>query len=103
MAGARARRVPEVYQWTPDMLVAHMAEQGRRLGLVIDLTYTSKYYLPDKAFKPLGIAHVKLPARGHGEVPSPLVASQFFWNVCSWKLHFQNQWAQACFCAALCA
>jgi hypothetical protein len=93
VAGTRARRIPEVYQWTPDMLVAAMAGRGRRLGLVIDLTFTSKHYDADKAFrKPHSIEHVKLQSRGHGEVPTPQTVSAFFWTVRRWTLLFQQQW-----------
>ena len=101
MAGARARRIPDVYQWSPDVLMKAMNDRGQRLGLVIDLTFTDKYYNPDKAFKPFDIAHVKLESRGHGEVPSPLTVSKFFWAVRKATMAFQHQWLQARICHLL--
>jgi hypothetical protein len=92
VAGGRAKRIPEVYQWTPDMLMAHMAMDGKRLGLVIDLTCTDKYYSPEMAFKRAHVAHEKLESRGHGEVPSALVVNQFYWTVRTYTLHFQQLW-----------
>ena len=74
------------------MLVKLMAERGRRLGLVIDLTYSLKYYEPDMAFKPHGVAHEKLQSRGHGEVPTAATVNAFFWLVRKYTMQFQQQW-----------
>ena len=95
IAGGRARRIPDVYQWTPDMLVALMAERKRRLGLVIDLTFSDKYYDADKAFKPHHVAYVKLKSRGHGEVPAPATVNAFFWAVRKFTVQFQAEWQRA--------
>lgn len=92
MAGGRARRIPEVYQFTPDMLVAEMKRRGRLVGVVVDLTATTKYYDPEKAFKKQGIVHVKLRSKGHGEVPPPLVVNTFYWEVRKHLMMLQAQW-----------
>jgi hypothetical protein len=94
MAGNRARRIPEVYQFAPDNLMAEMAKRGRLVGVVIDLTSTSKYYDPEKAFKPKGIAHIKLASKGHGEVPQPLIVNTFFWEVRKHMMMLQQRWYQ---------
>ena len=92
MAGGRARRIPEVYQFTPDMLIAEMKQRGRLVGVVVDLTATTKYYDPEKAFTKRGIAHVKLRSKGHGEVPPPLVVNTFYWEVRKQLMMLQAQW-----------
>lgn len=94
VAGKRAEGIPDVYQFTPDHLMAEMARRGRLVGVVIDLTATEKYYDPGKAFKPRGITHIKLASKGHGEVPTPLVVNTFFWEVRKHMMMLQQQWLQ---------
>jgi len=36
--------VPEENQFTPDILMSRIQEQGLELGMIIDLTFTRKYY-----------------------------------------------------------
>ncbi|CAL5210801.1 unnamed protein product [Lathyrus oleraceus] len=53
---------------------------GRKLGLVIDLTNTSRYY-PVTDLKKEGIKHVKIQCRGRGSVPDNLSVNQFVYEV----------------------
>lgn len=64
-------------RFTPEDLIESVKGLGKNLVLVIDLTYTTRYY-NKKEFK--NISHVKIFTRGH-VVPSPDRVSQFFETV----------------------
>ncbi|KAF1888636.1 hypothetical protein Lal_00011410 [Lupinus albus] len=53
---------------------------GRKLGLVIDLTNTSRYY-PVSDLKKEGIKHVKIQCKGRDSVPDNLAVNQFVYEV----------------------
>ncbi|XP_019432012.1 PREDICTED: mRNA-capping enzyme-like isoform X2 [Lupinus angustifolius] len=53
---------------------------GRKLGLVIDLTNTSRYY-PVTDLKKEGIKHVKIQCKGRDSVPDNLAVNQFVYEV----------------------
>ncbi|KAK4268654.1 hypothetical protein QN277_025274 [Acacia crassicarpa] len=53
---------------------------GRKLGLVIDLTNTSRYY-PVSDLKKEGIKHVKIQCKGRASVPDNLSVNQFVHEV----------------------
>ncbi|GAU13939.1 hypothetical protein TSUD_262660, partial [Trifolium subterraneum] len=53
---------------------------GRKLGLVIDLTNTSRYY-PVTDLKKEGIKHVKIQCRGRDSVPENSSVNQFVYEV----------------------
>ncbi|KAI4353170.1 hypothetical protein L6164_002141 [Bauhinia variegata] len=53
---------------------------GRKLGLVIDLTNTSRYY-PVTDLKKEGIKHVKIQCKGRDSVPDNLSVNQFVYEV----------------------
>jgi len=58
-----------MYRFSPTDLFKSLDGKGR-LGMVIDLTKTSRYY--DKTeFERLGVKHVKIECAGRGEVPEP--------------------------------
>ena len=69
-----------------DEAVAALQELGSRAGLppagtgvvgmVIDLTKTSRYYDPQE-FSRLGVQHVKVPCRGHGSAPDEAAVNKF--------------------------
>jgi hypothetical protein len=46
--------------FTPDELVARQAALGREIGLVVDLTFTSRYYRGQIEFEEKGIRHKKI-------------------------------------------
>lgn len=86
------QRVPPVYQWKPTDVVAHVRDtHGARVGTVIDLTMSRRYYKPDE-FLSLGIQHVKIPCRGHGQVPEPRHVNQFVWEVRKAQKLAQDVW-----------
>ncbi|XP_004514944.1 uncharacterized protein [Cicer arietinum] len=53
---------------------------GRKLGLVIDLTNTTRYY-PVTDLKKEGIKHVKIQCRGRDSVPENSAVNQFVYEV----------------------
>ncbi|KAK7256866.1 hypothetical protein RIF29_30409 [Crotalaria pallida] len=53
---------------------------GRKLGLVIDLTNTSRYY-PVSDLKKEGIKHVKIQCKGRDSVPDNLSVNHFVYEV----------------------
>jgi mRNA-capping enzyme len=53
---------------------------GRKLGLVIDLTNTSRYY-PVAEMKKEGIKHVKINCKGRDSVPENEAVNQFVYEV----------------------
>jgi hypothetical protein len=46
--------------FTPDELIAREAALGREIGLVVDLTFTSRYYRGQTEFEEKGIRHKKI-------------------------------------------
>lgn len=59
---------------------------GRELGLVIDLTNTTRYYSPAD-WKKQGIKHVKIACKGRDSVPDNESVNNFFYEV----LHFLSR------------
>jgi hypothetical protein len=59
-------------RFTPAMAVAQVAAQGKRVGLVIDLTRTHRYYDPAEVER-LGVPHIKIPCHGRDGPPEPEV------------------------------
>lgn len=53
---------------------------GRELGLVIDLTNTTRYYQPSD-WKKQGIKHVKIACKGRDSVPDPESVNTFVYEV----------------------
>ncbi|CAH2253450.1 jg6414 [Pararge aegeria aegeria] len=74
-------QVQDIYRFTPTMLFDSVKSFKRKLGLWIDLTYTSRFY--DKAeIEKRDCKYVKVQCRGHGETPS-LEQTQKFIKVVS--------------------
>lgn len=88
------QKVPTVYQWKPSDVVAHLRDTwGVRVGTVIDLTMSRRYYKPDE-FLSLGIQHIKIPCRGHGQVPEAKHVNLFVWEVRKAQKLAQDVWEQ---------
>ncbi|KAI0229157.1 RNA/RNP complex-1-interacting phosphatase [Lamellibrachia satsuma] len=71
--------VEESDRMTPCDLVAKVKSMGHKLGLVVDLTNTSRYY-NYKEIEDLGICYHKIHTEGH-VVPSKAVRKNFFASV----------------------
>lgn len=61
--------VPEECRFTVDMLLESMKVYKKKLGLVVDLTNTTRFY-NSKDVEDKGVRYVKMQCRGHGETPS---------------------------------
>ncbi|XP_042420382.1 mRNA-capping enzyme-like isoform X2 [Zingiber officinale] len=55
-------------RYSSKQVINKLRSQGRELGLVIDLTNTSRYYSQSEWIK-IGIKHVKIPCKGRDSVP----------------------------------
>ncbi|XP_013412847.1 RNA/RNP complex-1-interacting phosphatase-like isoform X2 [Lingula anatina] len=70
------RKLDDRSQWfTPSMLVEKLSAKGKKLGAIIDLTNTQRYYDPQE-IKSCGIEYNKLNTVGH-VVPSKDVIDSF--------------------------
>ncbi|XP_065920972.1 RNA/RNP complex-1-interacting phosphatase homolog [Dysidea avara] len=71
----RPEGVPPSEEFTPRHLVDNLQKKGQKLGLVVDLTFTSRYYNPAE-FLSFGVRHNKVACPGQ-EVPSVEVYNNF--------------------------
>lgn len=80
--GARwLRQVDEDTRFTPaDAVELAMEKQGRRVGMVVDLTFSSKYYEPTEWTR-LGVRYIKIRCRGRGEAPDADAVNSFVFEV----------------------
>jgi len=62
--------------WTPATFLRFAAARGTPVGLVIDLTYTTRYYSP-AALAAAGVQHLRIPERGHSAVPARANVARF--------------------------
>ncbi|KAL5471010.1 hypothetical protein EMCRGX_G029081 [Ephydatia muelleri] len=69
------RTVAVEEEFTPTHLMDMLEEKQHTLGLVIDLTFTSRYYSP-REFEDRGVLHVKILCPGR-DIPDDDVYSQF--------------------------
>uniref|UniRef100_A0A2C9M151 Uncharacterized protein n=2 Tax=Biomphalaria glabrata TaxID=6526 RepID=A0A2C9M151_BIOGL len=68
-------KVEEKEKFSPAILLKTLEEQGHKLGAIIDLTYTWKYY-EKQDFETSSIKHWKIFTKGH-DVPSEGVFQKF--------------------------
>ncbi|XP_028402257.1 mRNA-capping enzyme-like [Dendronephthya gigantea] len=77
--------VPEENRWQLPMLLGYLARYKKTLGLVIDLTNTSRFYNRND-LDDAGIKYIKINCKGHGEAPNVEQTNNFirtcskFWN-----------------------
>lgn len=74
LKGAISQRLTTNQKFSPKDLIAKMKEQNEELGLIIDLTYTTRYYTEKDL--PKSIQYQKLYTVGH-EVPDDATILQF--------------------------
>eukprot|EP00058_Branchiostoma_floridae_P002476 XP_002587964.1 hypothetical protein BRAFLDRAFT_87359 [Branchiostoma floridae] len=75
-------QVPEENRFQWPMLFAYVNGMGAKMGLVIDLTNTNRFYNKEQEVERNGVKHVKLQCRGHGETPNEEQTSAFV-NLCA--------------------
>eukprot|EP00286_Rhodomonas_abbreviata_P019623 CAMPEP_0181306276 /NCGR_PEP_ID=MMETSP1101-20121128/10207_1 /TAXON_ID=46948 /ORGANISM="Rhodomonas abbreviata, Strain Caron Lab Isolate" /LENGTH=357 /DNA_ID=CAMNT_0023412309 /DNA_START=425 /DNA_END=1495 /DNA_ORIENTATION=- len=56
-------------KFTPEQFLNEQRTHGREIGLVVDLTYTDKYYDGEKEFVSRGVSYIKIPEKGHSSHP----------------------------------
>ncbi|XRA98974.1 mRNA-capping enzyme [Pycnococcus provasolii] len=84
---------PDTNRYTPQMAVERQRMAGRQLGLVIDLTNSSRYYNPQE-FSNLGVERVRVPCVGRDECPSPEAISAFCFYVQEFQMRDQIRVAE---------
>ncbi|PIK33875.1 putative mRNA-capping enzyme [Apostichopus japonicus] len=62
-------KIPEEDRFYLQMIFAYVQSKQRKVGLVVDLTNTSRFYDKSEVEK-TGAKYIKLQCRGHGEAPS---------------------------------
>ncbi|KAK2884298.1 hypothetical protein Q8A67_017935 [Cirrhinus molitorella] len=73
-------KVPEENRFHPSMLSNYLKSLKVKMGLLVDLTNTSRFY--DRAeIEKEGIKYVKLSCKGHGECPTAETTTMFI-NLC---------------------
>ncbi|CAM0874827.1 unnamed protein product [Alopecurus aequalis] len=72
--------VPPGKRYSSKQVINKQRKAGRDIGLVIDLTNTSRYYSPAEWTKQ-GIKHVKIPCRGRDAVPDNESVNVFVYEV----------------------
>ncbi|XP_036406015.1 mRNA-capping enzyme [Megalops cyprinoides] len=68
--------VPEECRFHPSMLSNYLKSLKVKMGLLIDLTNTTRFYDRNEIEKE-GIKYVKLQCKGHGECPTPETTEMF--------------------------
>eukprot|EP00794_Sanderia_malayensis_P011972 gene11972-13209_t len=74
-------QVPDEYRFHFPMLNAYLKANKLELGLIIDLTNTTRFY-NQQVVESEGIRYCKLHCRGHGETPT-LTQINLFLSICS--------------------
>ncbi|KAF6732248.1 mRNA-capping enzyme [Oryzias melastigma] len=69
-------QVEEAYRFHPSMLFNHLKSLKVKMGLLVDLTNTNRFYDRNDIEKE-GIKYVKLACKGHGECPSREITATF--------------------------
>ncbi|XP_008235258.1 PREDICTED: mRNA-capping enzyme-like [Prunus mume] len=72
--------------YTPKQVIHQQRLLGRELGLVIDLTNTTRYY-PVSDWTKEGIRHVKIQCRGRDSVPDNVAVDKFIYEVSQFFSH----------------
>ena len=72
-----AFKVPLDREFTMNRLLEHIKKTyNSKLGLIIDLTNTTKYY-DSECLKPLNIKYIKIFNKGYGNAPSQEIVNLF--------------------------
>jgi len=74
--------VPEEYKFTPQSFLNQMKERKIDVGLVINLTFSSRYYDGDEFIDDHNIQYKQISCRGHNEAPQARERAEFI-RVCS--------------------
>lgn len=74
--------VPPDYKFSPTSFFEQMRERKINIGLVINLTFSSRYYDGDEIIDDHNVEYKQIVCRGHNEAPQPKEQAEFI-RVCS--------------------
>lgn len=74
--------LPEAYKFSPEIFISRMRELKIDIGLIINLTFSTRYYDLQAITGEYDIEHHQIFCRGHNEAPSGQERSQFI-KTCS--------------------
>lgn len=74
--------LPPGYQYTPRLFLDQMRERKIDVGLIINLSYSHRYYDSDEIQDEFNIDYKHIACRGHNEVPQPSEREEFL-KVCN--------------------
>lgn len=69
--------LPQGYEFTPDVFIKQTKDRKLNVGLLINLSYTNKYYHPDDFIDNHNIQYKHISCRGHNEAPQPKERAEF--------------------------
>lgn len=69
--------LPPGYIFTPEIFIDQMKEKKLDVGLLINLTFTTKYYDYNQVMDDLDIEFKQIACRGHNEAPQPHEQNEF--------------------------
>ncbi|KAF3334263.1 mRNA-capping enzyme-like protein [Carex littledalei] len=78
--------VPPGKRYSSKQLITKQKKAGHEIGLVLDLTNTTRYYSTQEWTK-LGIKHLKIPCKGRDSVPDNESVNEFVFEV----MHFLDR------------
>jgi mRNA-capping enzyme len=73
--------VPNECKFTPDIFFQQMKDRKLNVGLVINLTFSTRYYDSDDIIDDHNVEYKQISCRGHNEAPQPKEISEFI-RVC---------------------
>ncbi|CAD5124441.1 DgyrCDS12724 [Dimorphilus gyrociliatus] len=63
-------QVPEEYRFNLRMIFNSMKQMKRKMGILLDLTFTTRFYDSKKVREELDCGYIKIKCRGHGQAPT---------------------------------
>ena len=74
--------LPHEHKFSPTIFLAQMKERQIHVGLIINLTFSARYYDSDEIIDDHNIEFKHITCRGHNEAPSPTERAEFI-RVCN--------------------
>lgn len=69
--------LPQDFKFTPELFLKQMKDRKLNVGLIINLTFTNKYYDPDEFIEDHSIQYKQISCRGHNEAPQSNERAEF--------------------------
>lgn len=74
--------VPDEFKFTPEIFFQQMRDRKLNVGLMINLTFSSRYYDSDDIIDDHNVEFKQITCRGHNEAPRPQERAEFI-RVCN--------------------